>query len=263
MKISDYQIHYALGSAHHDQPFYLIEIDGKKHSLFELIYLDRDLVGWNMDLDLELSEENIHILDEADEQSLFMALSRPGITQEEAIGILDDMYMDFLQRQGEPLKWIQRTYSIFEQWERSFPGQIRNPVRSYLKQLMEEVSRIQHPRQEKRLPSLDEMIDKKDLARLVDILLREDAAHETESGYQWTGIKTKRMPGKKLQLVALSYAACVLCKKHQYEQQELHHAWTRYFNVDTSVNMWSDTKRPAEDSEYSKYFNKLIYSISR
>lgn len=120
------------------------------------------------------------------------------------------------------------------------------------------------PQKTKPLPSLEDMfIDKKQLTKLVEVLIEKGFVEKKETGsLYWTGIQHDRVKGSGLQFIALSFDVCKpLYKKTDYQQKEIHHAWTTYFNFYIAQNMYSDVKRPQSGSEYHKLFNNLLTLI--
>jgi hypothetical protein len=115
----------------------------------------------------------------------------------------------------------------------------------------------------KPLPTLEDIFsDKKKLKKPVEVLIAKGFVERRESGsLLWTGIKHDQARGRKLQLVALSDICKPFYIKTDYEQKELHHAWTTYFNFELAQNMFSKEKRQPEDSQYHRLFNNLLTSI--
>jgi hypothetical protein len=119
------------------------------------------------------------------------------------------------------------------------------------------------PPKPKARPTLPELFAHDwQLSKLVDLLTANGFVQITKSGSrQWTGIKHETARGRGLQLVALSYVCQPFYKKTTYQQQELHHAWTTYFNYKVTRENWTEVKRPPEDSQYHRLFTNLLRSI--
>lgn len=115
----------------------------------------------------------------------------------------------------------------------------------------------------KPLPTLEDIFsDKKQLRKLVEVLIKKGFVHRKENGSLfWTGIKHDQAKASGSQLIALTDICKPLYKKANYEQKELHHAWTTYFNFKISVVMFSGTKRPPEGSQYHRLFTHILNSI--
>lgn len=113
-------------------------------------------------------------------------------------------------------------------------------------------------------PTLEDIFsDHKQLKKLVEVLIEKGFVERKKSGsLHWTGIQHDRAKGSGLQLVALSWDVCrPLYKKKTYEQKQIHHAWTTYFNYTFAPVNFTDGKRPAEGSNYHQLFKNLLTSI--
>lgn len=115
----------------------------------------------------------------------------------------------------------------------------------------------------KPLPTLEDIFsDKKQLKKLVEVLIEKGFVERKNSGsLHWTGIESERARGSGLQLVALTDICKPFYKRTIYQQNELHYAWTTYFNSSIAQNMFSKSKRPPEDSQYHSLFINLNTSI--
>lgn len=115
------------------------------------------------------------------------------------------------------------------------------------------------------LPTLEDIFkDKKQLKKLVDLLIEKGFVERKETGsLHWTGKAQLQANGKAKQLIALT-EVCKdknLYKKTTYLQNELHHAWTTYFNFQISPNMFTEYKRPPKGSQYHDLYKNLLTSI--
>ncbi|PKP29873.1 MAG: hypothetical protein CVT99_15480 [Bacteroidetes bacterium HGW-Bacteroidetes-16] len=114
----------------------------------------------------------------------------------------------------------------------------------------------------KNPPSLESIFsDNKQLTKLVNILVEKGFVTMESGSPVWTGIKSDKARGKKLQLIALSEVCEKFYIRNSYDKKELHYAWTTYFKCSIAQNMFSENKRPPKESPYHKLFNNLLTSL--
>jgi len=105
--------------------------------------------------------------------------------------------------------------------------------------------------------------DKKDLEKLVKLLIGKNFVTEKNGSYLWTGREDEKAKGRGLQLVALAEVCKPLYKLKKYNGKDLYEAWTKYFNYKYHENQFTpgQIKIHITDS-YKRLFNFILHSFN-
>ena len=169
---------------------------------------------------------------------------------------LEGSYDGFSKTGVENLKLTMDV--IDDQGFEKFRFQLLNKIR-FLDDKLKELTPKKN-KSAKHLPALEEMFaDKSKLYKLVEELKIKNIV---DPDGRFVGVTGRpEVKGIAKQLIALSDLCKDFYKKQNYQKKELHHAWTSYFQIEISEVMFSEYKKPPEESEYHKLFYNLIKSL--